>query len=128
LSLIALEEALGAFDGVAPGALRARSEELTELFIGLVDARDLPGLELVTPRHVAQRGSQVTYRHPEATGLMAALVDRSVIGDVRGDLVRFGLAPAYVSRADVWDAVDHLAAVVTARAWETTARAPRQVP
>nr|WP_279402449.1 hypothetical protein [Arthrobacter sp. JCM 19049] len=45
--------------------LRAKSLELTDLFIELVRER-CPGLglELVTPQQHAERGSHVSFRHP----------------------------------------------------------------
>jgi kynureninase len=114
LGLSALEVALGAFDEVDLTALRRTSLSLTDLFIDLVDAR-LGGLfEVVTPREHALRGSQVSLRHPDAYGVVQALIARGVVGDFRTpDVARFGFAPLYVSHTDVWDAVDHLVEVMT---------------
>ena len=42
-----------------------------------------------------------------------------MIGDFRApDLLRFGLTPLYTRYADVWDAVDHLRAVMAGREWD----------
>lgn len=116
LALSALDAALGVFDGVAPDDLRARSLSLTDYFIELVDVR-LPGVfELLTPREHRRRGSQVSLRHPESYGIVQALVARGVVGDFRTpDAARFGFAPLYVTHEDVYDAVDHLVAVVEGR-------------
>ena len=114
LALSSLEAALEAFDGVAMDDLRAASLALTDHFIELVDAR-VEGFELITPREHARRGSQVSYRHPSAYGVVQALIARGVVGDFRTpDVTRFGLAPLYVTHVDVWDAVEQLVQVLEA--------------
>jgi kynureninase len=119
LALSALDAALDVFEGVDPADLRATSLSLTDYFIELVDVR-LPGVfEVVTPRERARRGSQVSLRHPEAYGVVQALIARKVVGDFRTpDIARFGFAPLYVSHADVYDAVDHLVAVMEQREYD----------
>ncbi len=113
LALSALEAALEAFDGVSMAALRARSLELTDLFIELVEDT-LPGeFEIVTPREHARRGSQVSLRHPQAYGVVQALIARNVIGDFRDpDIARFGFAPLYNTPEHVRLAVERLALVI----------------
>ena len=113
LALSALEAAMEAFEGVSMASLRARSLELTDLFIELVEAR-LPGeFEIVTPREHARRGSQVSLRHPQAYGVVQALIARHVVGDFRDpDIARFGFAPLYNTPEHVRAAVEQLALVV----------------
>jgi kynureninase len=111
LGMSALDSALDAFDDVDMTDVRAKSVQLTSLFIDLVRART--DLEVVTPTDPEHRGSQVSLRHPQAYGLVQALIARGVIGDFRApDIARFGFAPLYIRAADVWDAVDHLVAVL----------------
>src|SRR6476620_871490 len=71
LSLLTLEGALTAYDGLTIEDVRARSLSLTGLFIEALDALgvDLP---LATPRDDARRGSQVSLRHPEAYAVVQA--------------------------------------------------------
>jgi kynureninase len=115
LALSALDAALDAFDGVEVAVLRETSLSLTDYFIDLVDTRLGDNFDVITPRDRALRGSQVSLKHPEAYGVVQALIARGVIGDFRTpDVARFGFAPLYVSHADVWDAVDHLVAVMAA--------------
>jgi kynureninase len=115
LALSALDAALDAFDGVDVAVLRETSLSLTDYFIELVDVRLGGALEVVTPREHARRGSQVSLRHPDAYGIVQALVARRVVGDFRTpDVARFGFAPLYVTHADVYDAVDRLVAVLDA--------------
>lgn len=106
----------------ADGAqLRATSLELTDLFIALVQARcaDHP-LQLITPRDHDRRGSHVSFAHPDGYAVMSALVARGVIGDYREpEVLRFGITPLYLSRADVYDAVEVLREVLDSRAWDT---------
>ena len=97
-------------------ALRAKSLALTDLFIGLVEERCAGhGLDLVTPREHAQRGSQVCLTRAEgAYAIVQALIARGVIGDYRAgdamqpDILRFGFTPLYIGFEDAWKAVEHL--------------------
>jgi kynureninase len=116
LSLLALDAALGAFDGLAMAEVRARSLSLTRLFLSLADDVLVPlGFEVVTPRAEHERGSQVSLAHPRAYGVVQALIARGVVGDFRyPDVVRLGFAPLYVRHVDVVDAVEHVVAVVEA--------------
>ena len=112
LALSALDAALTVFADVSMTDLRATSLSLTELFMTLVAER-LPELEILTPADPEQRGSQVSLRHPDAYGIVQALIARDVIGDFRDpDIARFGFAPLYVRHVDVYDAVEHLVAVM----------------
>ncbi|MGW2843773.1 kynureninase [Streptomyces sp. NPDC001108] len=118
LSLIALEAALTAFDGVEMAAVRKKSLSLTGFFQECADALlDGLGFAPATPREPECRGSQVALRHPEAYPLVAALTARGVIGDMRApDLLRFGFNALYVSHADVLRAVVELRDIVTSGA------------
>ena len=124
LGLAALDAALDAFDGVQMADLRRKSLSLTSLFIDLV--RERTDLEIVTPAEPELRGSQVSVRHPEAYGVVQAMVARGVVGDFRTpDVARFGFAPLYVSHVDVWDAVEALCQVLEHREYADPAYAVR---
>jgi len=111
LSLLALDAALGAFDGVDPAAVREASLSLTGFFIECCDA--LPagrGFEVVTPREPARRGSQVAVRHEAAVRLVPELAEKSVVCDKREpDLLRFGFNALYNTHADALAAARALA-------------------
>ena len=115
LSMLALEAALTAYDGVDMADVRAKGLALTDLFIECVS--DL-GLETITPADHALRGSQVAVRHADPHAVMAALIDRGVIGDVRPpDVLRFGFNPLYVGFGDVVDATRVLGDVLETGAY-----------
>jgi kynureninase len=114
LSMLALESALEVFADLSIAQVRARSLSLTSWLVELADAH-LPELEVVTPREPGRRGSQVSLRHPDAYAVVQALIARGVVGDFREpDIVRLGLAPLYVTHADVVATVEHLRAVLDA--------------
>ncbi len=114
LGLSALDTALDVFADVDLGQLRAKSLSLTDTFIALMEP--LTGqypLELVTPLDHEQRGSQVSYRHPQAQQVMKKLIERGIIGDFRTpDILRFGFTPLYHSHADVGRAVEGIRSVL----------------
>lgn len=112
LSVLALESALTAYDGISPGDARAKSLSLTGFFVECVAAL-VPGITVATPTDAARRGSQVSLAHPQAYGVVQALITRGVVGDFREPhFVRLGFAPLYLSHADVLTAVLHLAEVL----------------
>ena len=113
-------------------ALRAKSVQLSELFIALVRERlGGSGLTIHSPLDAAQRGSQVSLGVPadgslDGYAVMQALIARGVIGDYRaGDgsaaephLLRFGFTPLYTRFVDVFDAIEALAAVLASGEWQ----------
>jgi len=118
--------------GVTTAELREVSLSLTDLFIRLLDERGnrWPEIEVVTPRDHARRGSQVSFRHPHAYGLVQALIARGVIGDYRDDgdrpgIARFGFTPLYLRHVDVYDAVEHVEAVLAGEEYADPAYATR---
>jgi kynureninase len=120
-------------------ALRRKSVALTEAFAALVAQRCGGfGLVLASPSSAAQRGSQVCLAFDEARdagragaayAVVQALIARGVVGDFRAgdpaaasaagraDILRFGVTPLYTRFVDVWDAVEHLRAVLASGQW-----------
>jgi kynureninase len=118
LALAALDAALDVWDMADMRDVRARSIELTQLFIAEVEAR-CPALTLHSPRDPQARGSQVSFRHPEGYAIMQALIARGVIGDFRApDVLRFGFTPLYIGEADVMRAVAVLEDVMANALWD----------
>ena len=124
LSLAALECGVDTVLAAQPmggmAALRAKSLALTRLFAELVQARcDDTALRLVSPQDDALRGSQVCLARDEgAYAIVQALIAHGVIGDFRApDILRFGLTPLTTRFVDVWDAAEHLRAVLASGEW-----------
>lgn len=115
LQIAALESAVDIWLEIDMEAVREKSIALTEIFIALVEERCAGmGFSLASPRAPAQRGSQVSFRHPQGYQIVRGLIERGVIGDFRApDICRFGFAPLYLRYVDVWDAVDRLVALLS---------------
>jgi len=125
LSLLGLEAALAAFDGLAMVDVRAKSLSLTGFFLDCLAAL-LPDLEVITPADPVHRGSQVSLRHPEGFGVVRALADHGVVGDFREpDVVRLGFAPLYLRHSDALTAVHALARVITGQGYLAAAAGGR---
>lgn len=118
VALAVLEAALDVWDNVSMGDIRAQSLILSRLFLQHVEAR-CPDLVLASPRDDQQRGSQVSFRHPDGYAIVRALITRGVIGDFRTpDIMRFGFTPLYLTEQDVLNAVDILEDVMVTRSWD----------
>ncbi|MFC8532601.1 kynureninase [Streptomyces sp. NPDC057249] len=118
LSMLTLEASLDVWDGVGIEAVRAKSLALTDFFLECVEAYAPEGrVASVTPAAHAERGSQVALRCDDAEPVMAELIARGVVGDLRRpDVLRFGFTPLYVGFADAERAARVLAEVLGAPA------------
>ncbi|MFE3069231.1 kynureninase [Streptomyces sp. NPDC059247] len=117
LSLLALESALDVWDGVAVEDVRVKSLALTDFFLECVRAYAPVGRVVpVTPGAHGERGSQIALGCPDAPAVMAELIRRGVVGDLRRpDVLRFGFTPLYVGFADAERAARTLAEVLADR-------------
>ncbi|NGM87916.1 kynureninase [Parapusillimonas sp. SGNA-6] len=120
VSLALVEAGLDVFALTDMAALRRKSLALTDLFIDLVESRcGAHPVKLITPRAHEQRGSHVSFAHPDGYAVIRALIERGVIGDYREPhIMRFGFTPLYIRYVDVWEAVDRLAAILDDAAFE----------
>ena len=97
--IVAVQEGVRLIAEARIDAVRAKSEALTAYTVELLDDA---GLEVVTPRDPALRGSHVTVRHPDARSITDAMIERGVVPDFREpDLIRLGLSPLSTSFAEV---------------------------
>jgi kynureninase len=118
LQLAALEASLDIWDTVEMADIRRVSLALGDRFIAGVEAA-CPDLVLATPRAHDERGSQVSFRHPEGYAIMQALIAEGVVGDFRApDILRFGFTPLYINEADVDMAVAIITEVMRDALWD----------
>jgi kynureninase len=120
LSMVALDAAMSAWEGVEMAAVQQKSQALCALFIACVETSCADfGLVLAGPRDMSQRGSHISFACSNGYAVMQALIARGVIGDFRApNLIRFGFAPLYNSFVEVFDAAARLAEVLASRAWD----------
>ncbi|WP_171205443.1 kynureninase [Ruegeria sp. HKCCA0235A] len=119
IQMTALSAAMDIWDLADMTDVRAKSIELTELFIERVEAT-CPDLQLASPRDPQQRGSQISFRFKEGYAAMQALIARGVIGDFRApDIMRFGFTPLYIDECDIERAVGIMADIMQNRLWDT---------
>jgi len=115
LGLAALEAGLDLWSEVAPETVWAKSAALFDTFAAIGDSL---GLECVSPRDAALRGSHISFRHAHAYPLCQALIARGVIGDFRApDILRFGLTPLYLGFEDIVRAGDILRDLLDTRTY-----------
>ena len=118
LGLTALEVGVDLIAAIGVQRLYGKSQALSEFFLECLMAHDVV-LDLVSPPRSDERGSQLSFRHPEAYAICQALIARGVIGDFRApDVLRLGFAPAYLSFADIAAAARHLAEVLSSGEWQ----------
>lgn len=123
VALSVLEEAVVVMQQAGIARLREKAERMGALLVDLVE-RECAGHGLVfgSPRDAKARGNHVIYHHPEAYAVVQALKARGVVGDFRmPDCIRLGIAPIYLTFADIVKAVAHLRAVMERSEWERPA-------
>ena len=117
LGLAALEVGVDLIAEIGVERLYAKSWALSEFFLECIAQYGLD-LELVSPADSGARGSQLSFRHPDAYAICQALIARGVIGDFRDpDILRLGFAPAYLRFEDMAEAARHLAEVLDSGEW-----------
>ncbi|WP_288017046.1 kynureninase [Blastomonas sp.] len=118
LSLLALEGGVDLMVEADDAALWHKSQALFDFLAQLMAAR-CPDLAAITPHRADLRGSHASFSHPHAWPINRALIEAGVIGDFRTpDVLRLGLTPLYLGFADIWHAVDRLAAIMDDGRWQ----------
>ena len=122
LSLCTLEPSLDIFQSAGMDRIRAKSIKMTGLMLDLYNEYLEPaGFRLGTPAEPDQRGSHVSFKHPEALRICKALLDprqgdHLIIPDFRPpDNIRLGLAPLYNTFSEIFIAVCEIERIVRDR-------------
>jgi kynureninase len=121
LSMAPLGPALTLFEEAGIGRLRTKSVRLTEFTVDLTRQWLEPyGFRLASPATPDRRGGHVTLEHPDAWRICRALATRArVVSDFRMPRhVRLAPVPLYTRFVDVWDAMDRLRHVMSAKEYE----------
>lgn len=123
LAISAVDAALDAFANVDLQQLREKSLALSDLFLELLEANGLGEVfECISPMDKQQRGSQLSFAHPEAYAICQALIEAKVVADFRApNFLRVGFTPLYTSYTDIGIGVERLCTIMQ----EESYRAPR---
>ncbi|WP_066649241.1 MULTISPECIES: kynureninase [Sphingomonas] len=115
LAMAALEIGVDLMLEADPALIAAKSAALFDTFAAIGDAL---GLDCVSPRDPAARGSHISFRHAHAYPLCQALIAHGVIGDFRApDVLRLGLTPLYLGFEGVVRAGEILADLLASHAY-----------
>jgi kynureninase len=115
VGMLAMQDMLDLIAETGMGQLRAKSIQLTEYAISLVDELLVPlGVELASPRDAARRGSHVTIDHDSFQQVNARLWEQGIIPDFRRpNGLRLGLSPLTTSFSEVHLGVDAIKRAMT---------------
>ena len=76
------------------------------------------GVRQISPADYAQRGGHIAFSCPGGGPTCEALLAAGVVTSFRQpDVIRFGLAPATVTHADLWHAVARLKQILESESW-----------
>ncbi len=124
LAMAALDAAMDIWQQVSMAEVRAKSVDQCAFFIDAVESHCAGhGLQLLTPRASAHRGSQVSFAAADGGfAMMQCLISHNVIGDFRApDILRFGITPLYTRYTDLLAAARCLADILNSGAWDNPA-------
>ncbi|MDN7136103.1 kynureninase [Pseudidiomarina terrestris] len=119
LAMSAVDAALDVFADVTMVQVREKSIGLAELFLELLEQTGLAReFDCISPKTAQQRGSQLSFAHPDAYAICQALIEHKVIADFRApNYLRVGFTPLYTSFTDIGRAVARLAEIMQTRAY-----------
>ncbi len=119
LQNVAMECAARIWAGVEPELLFVKHSSLSETLVTLMAEQcGALGVRRLSPANYAQRGGHLAFSCPGGGPTCEALLAAGVVTSFRQpDVIRFGLAPATVSHADLWQAVARLRNILLDETW-----------
>lgn len=119
LQNVVMECAARIWAGVPPAALHAKHRSLSTTLAALMNEQcGTLGVRLLSPADYEQRGGHLAFACPGGGPTCEALLAAGVVASFRQpDVIRFGLAPATVSHADLWEGVQRLKTILAAERW-----------
>lgn len=100
--------------------IRTKALALGDLLIERVQALcSQHPIELITPTAHTERGSHISFTHPDGYPVIQALIAHGIIGDYREPhVMRFGLTPLYLRYTDLWHTAETLAHILEHKIWQ----------
>ncbi len=120
VSMSLLDAALDVYEDVEIEQIRHKSLMLTDYFSRqMIERKELSELEPCRANEHHERGSQLSFQHPQAYAICQAWIDAGVIADFRSpDILRIGFAPLYLSFSDLDLALDKLEQIMTYKTYQ----------
>ena len=117
IGMSVLDAALNVFDEIDMKDVEQASQELSVYFLAQMDSLGLLSeFDLVSPKEVSQRGSQLAFSHPQSYAICQAWIDAGVIADFRApSILRIGFTPLYLSQGDLDTALQRLFVIMSER-------------
>ncbi len=116
---VVMECAARLWASVPPASIFARHRSLSTTLARLMHERcGTYGVELSSPAQYDRQGGHLAFRCPGGGATCEAMLDAGVTTSFRQpDVIRFGLSPAALTHADLWEAVERLRAILATERW-----------
>lgn len=120
LSMAPLEGSLKMYAEAGVADLRAKSLQLTEYLMELIDDRLTQyGFSVGNPREAERRTGHVALVHPDAIRINAAMKASGILPDFRyPDVIRLAPVPLYTSFTEVYDMVEKIVEIMETKRYE----------
>eukprot|EP00298_Acanthocystis_sp_HF-20_P029065 c7932_g1_i1.p1 GENE.c7932_g1_i1~~c7932_g1_i1.p1 ORF type:complete len:473 (-),score=201.64 c7932_g1_i1:24-1442(-) len=118
MGMACLDASLSVFGETEMKQLRDKSVKLWEYLVNLVEAENILGIELITPKDPSKHGCQASFRllggDERLDQVCSRLAELNVLVDMRKpNIIRISPAPLYNSYLDVWRTVKSLKIAVS---------------